>query len=510
MRWIPLIALLCSSFVFADRALTIIYKESEAPNAPVAGEMQLYSNSHALVIGIDNYSQGWPRLSQAVNDAKKVAAALEQKGFEVTLLTDLKGLDLGTAFEDFFIDKGDDPEARLFVWFAGHGHTVDGEGFLIPADGVVPNDARNFKRKSLSLRRFGEFVRLADSKHVYTIFDSCFAGTIFNVARAAPPPAITRVTTEPVRQFLSSGDAGQTVSDDGAFANLFVEALEGKRRADLNSDGYLTAEELGSFLVNKISNYTSNKQVPRYGKLRDPKFDRGDFVFVASTTQPSIVNLTKPASPTSSGEFSLDAITQQAEAERAARRDWDEQLSNMKGAYTQVKNLDTDTVSAGTRIAAWQKFQTVFREDNPHSQDDDAMRRQSSQRVAELMKEQQPARQQIAPGLSMRILKEGAGDTAESGRLAFVHYTGWLYDETAENSRGKKFDSSVDRDEYFSFMLGAGRVIRGWDQGVVGMKVGETRELTIAPELGYGERGAGSAIPPGATLVFEVELFAVE
>jgi FKBP-type peptidyl-prolyl cis-trans isomerase FkpA len=113
---------------------------------------------------------------------------------------------------------------------------------------------------------------------------------------------------------------------------------------------------------------------------------------------------------------------------------------------------------------------------------------------------------EIAAGLSMRILREGDGDTAESGQIAVVHYTGWLYDETADNNRGQKFDSSVDRGQYFSFMLGAGRVIRGWDQGVAGMNVGETRELTIAPEMAYGERGAGNVIPPGATLVFEIEL----
>ena len=92
MRWIPLIALLLTNLAFADRGLSVKYMESEAANAPVAGEMQLYSNSHALVIGIDNYNQGWPRLSQAVKDAKNVAAALEQKGFNVTLLTDLNGL----------------------------------------------------------------------------------------------------------------------------------------------------------------------------------------------------------------------------------------------------------------------------------------------------------------------------------------------------------------------------------------------------------------------------------
>lgn len=117
---------------------------------------------------------------------------------------------------------------------------------------------------------------------------------------------------------------------------------------------------------------------------------------------------------------------------------------------------------------------------------------------------------QIAPGLSSRTLLRGEGPLAEPGHTAVVHYTGWLYDPAAEKSRGTKFDSSVDRGEYFSFRLGEGRVIRGWDQGVVGMRVGEIRELTIAPEMGYGERGAGAVIPPGATLVFVVELVELE
>jgi FKBP-type peptidyl-prolyl cis-trans isomerase len=116
----------------------------------------------------------------------------------------------------------------------------------------------------------------------------------------------------------------------------------------------------------------------------------------------------------------------------------------------------------------------------------------------------------IAPGLNGRILKNGYGRAAEAGDLAEVHYTGWLYDENAADMRGAKFDSSVDRGERFQFPLGAGRVIKGWDQGVVGMLIGEKRELTIAPELAYGERGAGNLIPPGATLVFEVELFRLE
>ncbi len=117
---------------------------------------------------------------------------------------------------------------------------------------------------------------------------------------------------------------------------------------------------------------------------------------------------------------------------------------------------------------------------------------------------------EIAPGLSSRILVEGDGAVAEVGHFVSVHYTGWLYEPEADNFRGAKFDSSVDRGAHFRFTLGEGRVIRGWDQGVPGMRIGEIRELTIAPEMGYGERGAGAVIPPNSTLVFVVELAGIE
>lgn len=117
---------------------------------------------------------------------------------------------------------------------------------------------------------------------------------------------------------------------------------------------------------------------------------------------------------------------------------------------------------------------------------------------------------EVAPGLTARILQGGHGRAAEAGDYVEVHYTGWLYDEEAEGNRGDKFDSSVDRGQKFQFTLGANQVIKGWDQGVAGMLIGEKRELTLAPEMGYGDRGAGNVIPPGATLVFEVELFGAE
>jgi len=108
--------------------------------------------------------------------------------------------------------------------------------------------------------------------------------------------------------------------------------------------------------------------------------------------------------------------------------------------------------------------------------------------------------------LQITDIVEGTGAVAEAGQVAVVHYTGWLYDAGADEQKGEKFDSSVDRGEPFSFPLGAGRVIRGWDQGVAGMKVGGKRRLVIPADMAYGDRGAGGVIPPGATLVFDVEL----
>jgi FKBP-type peptidyl-prolyl cis-trans isomerase FkpA len=113
-----------------------------------------------------------------------------------------------------------------------------------------------------------------------------------------------------------------------------------------------------------------------------------------------------------------------------------------------------------------------------------------------------PAEVTTSSGLKYQDVKEGNGDVATAGKTVSVHYTGWL-------TNGTKFDSSKDRGQPFEFPLGGGRVIRGWDEGVQGMKVGGVRKLTIPAELGYGARGAGGVIPPNSTLVFEVELLKV-
>jgi FKBP-type peptidyl-prolyl cis-trans isomerase len=112
--------------------------------------------------------------------------------------------------------------------------------------------------------------------------------------------------------------------------------------------------------------------------------------------------------------------------------------------------------------------------------------------------------------LEMTDVKAGKGPAITAGQTAVVHYTGWLYSDSAPDHKGKKFDSSRDRNDPFSFQVGGGEVIGGWDQGVVGMQAGGQRRLVIPPSLGYGARGAGGVIPPNTTLLFDIELLSIK
>ena len=258
--------------------ISVNIRADEKTDAPITETIELYGNSHALIIGNDAYSAGWPKLSNAISDAKEIAGELEKRGFQVMFRENLDSMALQQNLKEFFAIQGADPDARLFLWYAGHGHTIKGEGFLVPVDAPKPSD-RAFKVKALHMRDFGGLMRLAESKHVFAVFDSCFSGTIFQTRAGVVPPAITRATVKPVRQFLTSGDVNQEVSDDGVFRKLFLQALRGEGSADVNGDGYVTGTEIGHFLGNEVSDVTESAQTPRYGKLRDPDFNLGDIVF---------------------------------------------------------------------------------------------------------------------------------------------------------------------------------------------------------------------------------------
>ncbi len=246
-----------------------------------------FSASYALVIGIDGYDAGWPRLSKAVEDANAIAAALEKGGFQKPeVKIDLDGDGLERAIKDFIYTKGSDPDARLLIWFAGHGHTIGAEGYLVPRDapppGKTPTEEAAFQRVAMPLESFSRYMNEVKARHVMAIFDTCFSGSVFSSNKASPPASVVKASGQLARQFIASGSADEVALDDGAFRQAFIEAMSGKQPAALTPDGFLTGSRLGAFLADTISKKTKGKQNPIYSTSNVVGYDRGDFIFPAS------------------------------------------------------------------------------------------------------------------------------------------------------------------------------------------------------------------------------------
>ncbi len=236
--------------------------------------------SFALVIGVDEYDAISPDLKNAVRDARKVRDALEAHGFEVVLYDapDMTGEKLRKAIDDFVFKYGFIEDSRILIWYAGHGATVDGEGYLLGSDAPLldpqaqgfDESLRKFYSASVPLRSFGVHLRQMRNRHVMLVLDSCFAGTVFENSRASPSMQVRLEMASPARQIITAGLAGEEVSDNGHFADMFIQAISGKPHqgqvvADFNKDGYLSGTELGNFMASAAR---TTKQRPQYGKLQ--------------------------------------------------------------------------------------------------------------------------------------------------------------------------------------------------------------------------------------------------
>jgi hypothetical protein len=271
-------------------------------------EIKLYDKSYALVIGVSDYTAGWPKLPGVKQDVEAVARALERQGFQVTTVLNPDSAELDKSFKTFIDQYGLNVENRLLFYFAGHGHTIkqsygDEMGYIVPVDAPNPlRDRPGFMSKAMDMQQMELYARRIQSKHALFVFDSCFSGSIFALSRAVPE-SIGYKTARPVRQFITSGSADEQVPDKSIFREQFIAAIEGE--ADTNRDGYVTGTELGEFLQDKVVNYSRNTQHPQYGKIRNPNLDKGDFVFALpkATKQPPAVAAANtnptPAQPTS-------------------------------------------------------------------------------------------------------------------------------------------------------------------------------------------------------------------
>lgn len=247
-------------------------------------EILLYTESHALVIGVSEYQRGtgWGTLPGVKDDVPAVRSALEQHGFQVEVVLNPTGSQLRQALNQFAEDWGFAEGNRLVIYFAGHGYTgktIDGRemGYIVPQDAPDPDqDNARFNKIAVSMKEIMNIAERVQAKHALFLFDSCFSGTLFKT-RERVSPSIVQKTARPVREFITAGTAKQPVPDQSQFRRQFVVALNGD--ADTNRDGYVTASELGTFLEEKVTDYTNRAQTPQWGKINNPDLNEGDMVF---------------------------------------------------------------------------------------------------------------------------------------------------------------------------------------------------------------------------------------
>ncbi len=270
-------------------------------------QIPLYKDSHALLIGVSDYTAGWPDLESIPSEMALLESSLKSQGFNVEKVLSPSSDQMVQAFDGFIDRYGFDPDNRLLFFFSGHGYSrMNGKkGYIVPADAPDPRvDERGFLRKSVEMKQLLTWAERIESTHALFLFDSCFSGTVFK-SRALPkePPHISAMIARPVRQFITAGSAGEEVPASSVFVPSFLRAIEGE--GDLDQDGYVTGTELGMYLNRHVTGYRVG-QTPQFGKIRNPDLDQGDFVFVLSVT--TATDEQKQENSRASEETDLDAL----------------------------------------------------------------------------------------------------------------------------------------------------------------------------------------------------------
>ena len=244
-------------------------------------QVKLYDDCRALVIGVGDYDY-WPKLPGAVGDAEDVASMLQGLGFKVELVKNPTSNQLEDLLDKLPYGLGSKKDRGLFIYFAGHGatETLADEtklGYVIPRDCPLPTeDPAGFAAKGISMEKFETLAKRVKSRHVLMAFDSCFSGSIFALGRDAPK-RITKMVARPVRQFITAGNEEETVPDVSIFKQALLDGIRGD--ADRDHDEFVTGSELGYYLASEVSTVTRGAQHPQYGKIRNTKLNKGDFVF---------------------------------------------------------------------------------------------------------------------------------------------------------------------------------------------------------------------------------------
>ena len=310
----------------------ILVKAKTSSGSPQ--HIPLYSGYHALIVGCSDYRAGWPRLPNPVADAREVATTLKQMDWQVDLLEDPDWERLDVALNLLITGPGRVKDKGVLFWFSGHGHTLeeaDGTklGYIVPVDAPRPTqDETGFMRRAIDMRQIETVAKRIRAKHVLMVFDSCFSGAIFTMVRAVPSEYIEEKIAAPVREFITAGRENEQVPDRSVFKICFIQGIR-DGYADFNRDGYVTGEELGAYLQENVINYSRKAQHPQFGKINNPKLDKGDFVFVLKRpVQFSQSKIIEPETEVEKKRLSAEAA--QIEYERG-------QLEQMKAHIDQRK-----------------------------------------------------------------------------------------------------------------------------------------------------------------------------
>lgn len=288
MKWIALFLLfgiLCVAFVLSVVDESFWQHDRQISVHTEMGEIPLYNESYALVVGNGSYTNGWESLDGVLKDVRDVAIALEKHGFIVTLKANLKKPDFEATFEAF-IRKGEGKDNRLLFYYAGHGHTEINKqtgkefGSLIMVDSPMPMAIGKIDGdQNVSIQSLAEGAKRIEALHFLYLFDSSFSDRVFAAQNRPQPCTVQASVKYPARQFITAGSANEPMPSSSRFKAAFLDLLEG-RVAEPIPDGYITGEELGLYLNHHVPAY-KHVQTPQYGKINDPKFNRGDFVFVS-------------------------------------------------------------------------------------------------------------------------------------------------------------------------------------------------------------------------------------
>jgi Caspase domain len=278
----PLImsAVLAQSPPDATRGLAVV----PAPVGPKGEIQELYTGSYALLVGVSRYDNpAWSSLQSIPGELDELADTLGKIGFDrVERVADPTGDQLRKTIRDF-MKRFDRDGARLLFVFSGHGWTLDGQfGYFVPRDAPDPiSDRAGFRDAALSMQQVVLWAEELFARHALFAFDSCFSGTIFRTRDRAVPRPLNPTTMKPVRQFLSAGDAGETVPAKSVFIPLFMRGIRGA--ADGNGDGYVTGTELGNYVQYEVWQNPA-KTTPQFGKVNNPRLNEGEIVFAVPSS----------------------------------------------------------------------------------------------------------------------------------------------------------------------------------------------------------------------------------